>query len=136
MKKCGKCVICPYIKEGRKLKSTATNYSKEINQKVDCNSENTIYLIECNKSNCREQYVGCSDQPLKIQMSQHRGYVNNKKIEKATGYHFSQKNHSVADMKFSIIEKIYKKNRFYLLEKEKHYIRKFNSKYKGMNKNC
>ena len=69
-------------------------------------------------------------------MSQHRGYVNNKKIEKATGYHFSQKNHSVADMKFSIIEKIYKKNRFYLLEREKHYIRKFNSKYKGMNKNC
>ena len=43
---------------------------------------------------------------------------------------------SVADMKFLIIEKIYKKNRVYLLKKEKHYIRKFNSKYKGMNKNC
>ena len=136
MKKCGICVICPYIKEGRKIKSTATNYSKEINQKVDCNSENTIYLIECNKSNCRQQYVGCSDQPFKLRMSQHRGYANNKKIEKATGYHFSQKNQSVADMKFSIIEKIHIKNRFYLLETEKHYIRKFNTKYKGMNKNC
>ena len=136
MKKCGKCTTCPYIKEGRKIKSTATNYSKDINQAVDCNSENTIYLIECNKSNCREQYVGCSDQAFKTRMSQHRGYVNNKKIEKATGYHFSQKNHSVADMKFSIIEKIYNKNRYYLLEKEKHYIRKFNTKYKGMNRNC
>ena len=25
MKKCGKCTICTYIKEGRKIKSTATN---------------------------------------------------------------------------------------------------------------
>ena len=52
-------------------------------------------------------------------MSQHRGYVNTKKIEKATGYHFDQKNHSLADMKFSIIDKNYNKNRYYLLDKEK-----------------
>ena len=69
-------------------------------------------------------------------MSQHRGYVNNKKLEKATGFHFNQKNHQISDMKMSIIEKIYKKDRFYLLEREKHFIRKFNTKYLGMNRNC
>ena len=57
MKKCGKCVTCPFVKESKKVKSTATNFYKEINQSVDCNSENTIYLIECGKNNCREQYV-------------------------------------------------------------------------------
>ena len=136
MRKCGKCVVCPYVKEGKKVKATATNYTKDINESVDCNTDNFIYLIECGKSNCREQYVGCSDQQFKARMGQHKGYVNNKKLEKATGFHFSQKNHSLSDMKVSIIEKIYNKNRFYLLEKEKHYIRKFNTKYKGMNRNC
>ena len=110
-------------------KEERLNQQLQTNQAVDCNSENIIYLIECNKSNCSEQYVGYSDQPFKTRMSQHRGYMNTKKIEKATGYHFSQKNHSLADMKFSIIEKIYNKNKYYLLEKEKHYIRKFDRKY-------
>ena len=77
-----------------------------------------------------------SYKPLSLRMGEHKGYVNNKKLEKAIGFHFSQKNHSLSDMKVSIIEKIYNKNRFYLLEKEKHYIRKFNTKYKGMNRNC
>ena len=69
-------------------------------------------------------------------MSQHRGYINNQKLEKAVGYHFNQKNHQISDMKMSIIEKVHKKDRFYLLEKEKYFIRKFNTKYLGMNRNC
>ena len=69
-------------------------------------------------------------------MGQHRGYINNKNLEKSTGSHFSQSNHKLSDMKVSIIEKVQKKDRFYLLEKEKHYIRKFNVKYCGMNRNC
>ena len=106
MKKCGKCVTCPFVKESKKVKSTATNFYKEINQSVDCNSDNIIYMIECGKNNCREQYVGCSEQQFKIRMGQHRGYINNKNLEKSTGAHFSQSNHKLSDMKVSIIEKI------------------------------
>ena len=63
-------------------------------------------------------------------------YVINQKLEKATGYHFNQKNHQISDMKMSIVEKIHKKDRFYLLEIEKYFIRKFNKKYLGINRNC
>ena len=136
MKKCGKCATCPFVREGNRIKSTKTNFCKEINSSVDCSDSNVIYLIECTKNNCQEQYLGSTERDFRTRMSQHRGYVNNKKLEKATGYHFNQKNHQISDMKMSIIEKIHKKDRFYLLEREKHFIRKFNTKYLGMNRNC
>ena len=136
MKKCGKCATCPFVKEGTRIKSTKTNFSKEINSSVDCSDSNVIYLIECTKSNCQEQYLGSTEQDFRTRMSQHRGYVNNQKLEKATGYHFNQKNHQISDMKMSIVEKIHKKDRFYLLEREKYFIRKFNTKYLGTNRNC
>ena len=136
MKKCGKCSTCPFVKEGNRIKSTKTNFSKEISSSVDCSDKNVIYLIECTKNNCQEQYVGSTEQDFRTRMSQHRGYVNNQKLEKATGYHFTQKNHQLSDMKMSIIEKIHKKDRFYLLEREKYFIRKFNTKYLGINRNC
>ena len=121
MKKCGKCVTCPFVKEGKKAKSTATNFCKELTEAVDCTADNIVYLIECAKSNCREQYVGCSEQQFKSRMGQHRTYVNSKNLEKSTGFHFNQTNHKVSDMKVSIIEKVH---------------RKFNTKYRGINRNC
>ena len=63
-------------------------------------------------------------------------YVNTKKLEKSVGEHFNQKGHSISDMKATVVEQIHNKDRFYLLEKESHYIRKFNTKYKGINRNC
>ena len=129
-------MVCPFVKEGKQLQATSTNFSKEINQSVNCTTKNVVYLIECNKSNCREQYIGSTDQQFKTRMGQHKGYVNNQKLDKATGFHFSQTNHKLSDMKVSIVEEVHNKDRFYLLEKEKSYIRKFNTKYKGLNKNC
>ena len=72
MKKCGKCANCPFIKERNKLKSTKTNFSKEVNSSVDCSDSNVIYLIECTKNNCHEQYLGCTEQDFRTRMSQHR----------------------------------------------------------------
>ena len=59
MKRCGGCVTCPYVRPGKKINATATKYSVDINKAVDCKTKNVIY--------------------------HHRGYVNNKKTDKATG---------------------------------------------------
>ena len=53
---------------------------------------------------------------------------------KATGEHYNKKGHKVSDMKITIIEKIFSLDPAVRKEREKFYINKFNTKYKGLNK--
>ena len=89
MSKCNNCPICPFVKEGKRVKATATNFTVEINRQVNCQSRNILYCITCDK--CTVQYIGESDRTLQNRFSEHKGYAVNQKINKATGEHFSQK---------------------------------------------
>ena len=57
-------------------------------------------------------------------------------FQQATGHHFNTNNHDVCDMKITAIEKIYTKDRAFIEEREREWIRSFNSKYKGINRSC
>ena len=60
MKRCNKPgVLCPYIKEGKKL--LHNNVTWNINKRLTCESSNIIYLIECNKENRDLKYIGETD---------------------------------------------------------------------------
>ena len=135
MKKCrrNKCETCDFIKEGKTLKATATNTTAYINAAVDCSTENYIYLINCKK--CRLQYVGKSSQQFSTRMGQHRSYVTKNQLFKATGEHFNSLAHRLSDFECSILEKVHNKDPMFLTVREEYWIRKFNTKYKGMNKN-
>lgn len=132
MQKCLNCPICPYVQTGKTVKSTSNNFTVDINTSVTCKSKNIIYCISCPK--CRVQYVGESDRTLQERFSEHRGYVNNRHLNKATGEHFNLPGHSVADMKVTILEKIYSQDEMIRKEREAMFISKMNTKYKGMNK--
>ena len=80
------------------------------------------------------QYVGESERSLQSRFSEHKSYVMNQKINKATGQHFNQKGHKVSDMRVSILEKIFSSDAGVRKEREKYFISKMNTKYKGMNK--
>ena len=56
-----------------------------------------------------------------------------KKVNKATGQHFSIKGNKVSDMGVSIIEKIFSQDAAIRKEREKFFIMKMNTKYKGLN---
>ena len=71
---------------------------------------------------------------MSIRFSQHRGYVNNQKMDKATGAHFNLPGHKLSDMRVSIIEKVYSNDPKMLEARESHFIKKFNTKYKGINR--
>ena len=62
------------------------------------------------------------------------GYVKNKQNNKVTGEHFNSKGHSQSDMKITIVEKLHNNSILFRKQREKMYISKFNSKYKGMNR--
>ena len=93
-----------------------------------------VYLIECDKNNCRERYIGETGGIFKFRLDEHRGYINNKDECQATGAHFNLPGHSLANMKATIIEQVNKNSEQYRKEREHFYIRKLNTFHKGMNK--
>ena len=99
------CQTCPYVNTGRLIKAAASNYNHEIECSANCKTSNIVYCLTCNK--CKEQYVGETEKSLGVRFGQHKGYVRNKKMEKATGYHFNQPGHSMSDMRISVMEKLW-----------------------------
>ena len=100
---------------------------------ANCQTTNCIYLLGCKK--CPQQYVGESERSLKERFLEHKGYVNNRILTKATGAHFNEKGHSISDMEITIIEKIFNQDPQFRKQREKMFINKFNTKYKGINRN-
>ena len=130
MKKCNNCPICPFVKTGHSVKSAQSNFSVDIDMSVDCQTKNLIYMLDCNK--CPTQYIGETHRTLQDRFSEHLGYVKNKHLNKATGEHFNSKGHKQSDMKITIKEKIHSNSHQYRKQREKMYITRFNTKYKGM----
>ena len=132
MKKCNRCTYCSYIQTGPHVTSTASDYHHQIQQSVNCNTSNIIYLITCLK--CSIQYVGETDRSMKERFCEHKCYVTSQQLDKATGAHFNQKGHSVSDMRITILEKVHNKDPFYRKEREHMYINLFDTKDHGLNK--
>ena len=93
MKKCQKqCHVCSYIQKRKSVNSGKFTWS--IKDHVDCNAENIIYLIQCDKENCKEnRYIGESERAFHEILNEHRGYINRKDTRYATGEHFNQPGH-------------------------------------------
>ena len=134
MKKCLKhCHIYPYIQKRKAIKSGKFRWS--INDPVNCNTKNIVYLIHCDIEHCKDNnYIGESEREFHERISEHRGYIFRNDSRYATGEHFNRPGHSLSNMKVSIIEKVKSFYPLYRKEREKYFIRKFNSYHKGMNR--
>ena len=106
MKKCNKfyCTACPFIEECQSV--NANKFTWNISENVNCETYNIVYMIHCDKDNCKQKYIGESFRTLKERLSEHRGYINNRKLKTATGFHFNQPGHSISNLKISIIENV------------------------------
>ena len=133
MKKCGKqCPACPFIKEGKHVKLNKSTWT--IGSVVNCESSNIVYLIECQKEECKERYIGESSRPLKERVKEHVDYIRRLFPTQATGQHFNMPGHELSNMTITILEKVYKHDESYRQEREKLLIRKFNTFYHGINR--
>ena len=136
MKKCGHCLACSYIKEGKTVKGISYNRKKfiwKIGRALSCNSKNVIYLLECDKEYCKQQYIGMTAD-FRDRIYQHLGYVRNNIKTRTTGAHFNLPGHGMKNMKFTILEQVRSNDPLYAREREKLLIRKFNTFYCGINK--
>ena len=134
MIKCGKsCANCPYVKEGKIIKiNKEENWI--INKQVNCETYNCIYLIECQKENCKRKYIGQTKRKFKNRIADHRGYIVNKVETTATGAHFNLPGHSLAHMKATIVEQVKYNDEQYRILREEYMINKFNTYHEGLNR--
>ena len=106
----------------------------KINKKLNCNSYNIVYLIECNKERCRKRYIGETKTSLKHRLADHWGYVLNSHLDKAAGAHFNSIRHSLANLEITILEQVRKSDTEYRKQRENYFIRKFDTFNTGRNK--
>ena len=135
MVQCGKaCPACPFVKTGKTVKIDK-NITWKLNRKFTCQNYNIIYLISCEKERCQEnKYIGETGRSLKTRLADHCGYVRNHRTDQATGAHFNQSGHSLANMKVTVLEQVKNHDIAYRKEREHYFINKFNTYHKGMNK--
>ena len=132
MRKCGKwCTTCPYVKEGKEVKIDNQKTWK-LKKNFNCETKDIVYLIECIK--CKQRYIGESKRGLKYRLADHRGYVNREYLNTPTGAHFNTPGHSLSDLSVTILEQMKNKDDIYRKEREKYFMNKFNTIYKGLNK--
>ena len=137
MTKCGHCLACSYVKEGKKVNGMDYKGKKfvwKIGREGSCSSSNIVYLLECDKEYCKQKYIGITQQEFCERIYQHIGYVRNKQLSKATGEHFNLPGHRIHHMKFTMLEKVKSLDPLYGREQEILLIRKFNTFYNGINK--
>ena len=91
-------------------------------------------MLECQKDKCQQRYIGSTGRQFKYRLAEHRGYISNQVISKATGAHFNLPGHCLASMKATILERVKYNNESYRMEREKYFIKKFNTFHEGMNK--
>ena len=133
MKKCNKCNICPYVKECKSVTSSYSPVTVDINCSVNCTTPNVIYLITCTK--CKDQYIGQTGRPVKERMKEHLRYIKNKMLTEPTGLHFNLPGHDMSMFTFTVLEKCPSiSSRSYREEREEHFIKLFQTKFKGMNR--
>jgi hypothetical protein len=131
MKNCGKaCTACPFILTGKNVKIDQQKTWK-IDKKFNCESFNIIYLIQCKK--CDQKYIGTTGRQLNHRLADHRGYIFNQVISRATGAHFNLPGHSLAQLQVTILEQTKYNDEEYRKEREKYFIRKFDTYNDGIN---
>ena len=73
-----------YVSEVKEKNSI--NFKWKIRDQYNCDTENVVYMIECEKEKCRERYIGESYRKIRERFTDHRSYVNNNNQNQATIY--------------------------------------------------
>ena len=132
MNKCAcQCTSCPYIKIRKQVKMRENKFWI-ISKNMTCESFNIIYLLECNK--CQNRYIGTTGRQLKNRLAEHRGYITNQVVSRSTGAHFNLPGHSLANLTVTILKQTRSSNAEYRKEREKYFIRKFDTFNNGINR--
>ena len=79
-------------------------------------------------------YIEESKRLLRVCLNNHRGYVANNQLTKATGEPFNLPGYSQADLSVTTIERAKVNSTLYRKERGEYFIKLFNTYHRGINK--
>ena len=115
--KCNKsrCKNCDFAMDSTStVTAPATGYKHHITSDVNCDTENEIYGIFCNKPDCDEVYIGKCSRRFGVCLNEHRSAVKRKQLSQEVANHFNQPGHGVHHLKAVVLEKVRNKDPFVL----------------------
>ena len=149
-RRCGRarCRLCPYTgqatRPGTVMKSVKISNSGEelaIRGSMTCTSSNILYIGSCTKGDrvCPDQpqYCGETGQTAEERFCGHRNTIVQQCHENTTvavGQHFRLPGHSVSDLVFTPVEKIFSSNVFVRKVRERQLINKLDLINNGLNR--
>ena len=137
------CPVCDQLRvKSKVIKSvniSSTQEEFQIKSKLSCSSSNVIYCITCRRGGrlcpAHPQYIGETGKEVRERFRGHRGTItqpSQANTAAPVGIHFRSNGHSLCDLDFIPIEKIYGDNMTRKV-RESFLIKKFDSVSKGLN---
>ena len=84
----------------------ATGYQHKITTPVNCDTENGIYGIFCDKQNCDQAFIGKCSRRIGVRLNEHRSVVNRKQLSQEVAQHFNLPGHGIHHLKAVVLEKV------------------------------
>ena len=131
---CGSgCHLCRISEKATTHSCHKTKKVWQINSPIDCNTRDVVYKLSCRKcpSFC---YIGETDLRFcDVVAYKYHGYIDQKKLDHPVGRHFSQPEHSVADLLPLAFEQVQLKGKqsLYILRKSRasYWIQQYGSDF-------
>ena len=122
------CITCQHITDSTtSFNFTNTDKNYDIKQRLDCNSTNVLYALQCKRcltnghKNC--QYIGQTSRQLKDRFNEHRRDIINKKVDKSgVAEHFCSPEHTTNDLTVTLLLKLNNKRESVRRAKEQYLI--------------
>jgi hypothetical protein len=118
------CSTCPHMLQTSEFTSNITKKKYKLQHKINCRTENIIYLIQCKR--CPAQYVGESKNSINYRLTRHRSSHKTKKDEPVAN-HFNQQPHTFKDLTILGIEEIRNKKQETRKIRESYWIAELNT---------
>ena len=131
-RRCANCITCCHSENKTRVTCYATGETWQITQDISCKDKRIVYIMECRKHHL--QYVGKSVQSLMDRGRQHVDAIKSQKQHNKLYQHFTTKGHCHTDLLIYGIERVHGDD-FTLAARERFYIDKFETIYKGLNSN-
>ena len=100
--------------------SMTTSESFHVKATANCQTRNVVYITE--STICSIQYVGRTENALRICLMGHRSDIRHKHMEKPVAKHLNLVDHSINDLIIMVIEMIHREVAEYRRRKESHWI--------------
>ncbi|CAJ0965859.1 unnamed protein product [Ranitomeya imitator] len=100
---CLNCLQCSNVQKGPSVFHPQTGKAIPIKGFYTCESTHVVYLIKCP---CGLAYVGETTQTVRDRVAQHKSTIRCNKTHLPLPHHFFEKNHSISQLRFQVLEQV------------------------------